>query len=227
MTDLENSGTPAGEVVPTTASQGQPATSSQATPDLESLLKKVSDLEGQVRSLQSGKDKATYKLEKDVGTLKETIAKYEELRAEGLSQSRALKEMQLDALLEKQTPADPLSTSTPQAQGSAPATQTGTEMAAVLQELGLTANDPQVIEAMRLPAPKLVAALAKLAVERNQAPNPAVLQNTGGGSAVVGTDDLAAIVAKLEVLKAQPPHLMDRKEYGRLVKEYNRLVQQQ
>ena len=227
MTDLENSGTPAGEVVPTTASQGQPATSSQATPDLESLLKEVNDLKGQVRALQSGKDKGTYKLEKKVTDLEKVIVEYEELRGEGLSRNRALKEMKLGTLLEEQTPEELAPVSTPQAQGSAPATQTGTEMAAVLQELGLTANDPQVIEAMRLPAPKLVAALAKLAVERNQAPNPAVLQNTGGGSAVVGTDDLAAIVAKLEVLKAQPPHLMDRKEYGRLVKEYNRLVQQQ
>jgi len=228
MTDLETSTPVEGGVAPTTPSQSQVATSSQATLTIESLQKEIADLTGQVRALQSGKDKGTFKLEKKVDDLEKAIAQYEDLRGEGLSRARAIREMKLDALLQEQTPEEPAPASVQPPPGSAPAEPTRLDVEAVLKAFGLDAADPQVLDVMRKEKDfaSATVAFANLAVQRRQAPNPAVLQNTGGGSAVQQVDDLEAIEKKLAVLKAQPPHLMDRKVYKQLVQEYNRLVQQ-
>lgn len=227
MTDLENSTPVVGEGVPTPASQPQVATSSQATTNLEALLKEVTDLKGQVRALQSEKDKGTHKLEKRVDKLDEVIAKYEELRGEGLSKSRALREMQMDAFLQEQNPENAVPASVQPAQGSAPAEPTRLEMEAILSTLGLDANDPQVVEAMRLSPIDRIAQFTKIAVDRKQTPNPAAVQNVGGGSAVLPEEDLTAVREKLAAMRSLPAYKMDSKEYQRLYEMERRLARQQ
>lgn len=221
MTDLENSTTPEGGAAPSVSSQAPVATSSQATPDLEAVLKRMSDLEAQLRAQQSGKDKGVFKLEKKVDEL---LDRYEQYRQE-MTPAKARREIQLDALLE-QSGGEPVPSSTQPAPGSAPAGETRPEVGVVLTELGLDANDPQVLEAIRLPYGKREAQLTKLALLRNQAPNPATVQNTGGGAAVAAGDDLEAIEKKLAAMKSLPAYRMDNKEYHRLVAEKQRLLQQ-
>ena len=225
MTDLETSAPVEGGGVPTSPSQPQAATSSQATPTIESLQKQIDELKGQLRGTQSEKDKGIYKLEKKVD---EAIARYEEYRKE-MTPAKARRELQLDALLERESEGEPVRASSQPAQGSAPAGPTKVEVEAVLKAFGLDASDPQVLDVMRntTDLPSATVAFASLASQRKLAPNPAAIQSVGGGSAVLAEDDLQAVEKKLAALKAQPSYMMDAKEYKRLVQKYNQLVQLQ
>lgn len=230
MTEQEMSTPPEGGAAPSAPSQPPVATSSQATPELEALRKEIVDLTGQVRALQSGKDKATFKLEKQVADLEEVIAQYEELRSEGLSKPRAIREMKVDAWMKEKEQAQEQSVpaSDKPAPGSAPAEPTRQEVEAVLNALGLDASDPQVVEVMRTTRdlPSAVTAFAALAGQRKTTPNPAAVAQVGGGGAVLAEDDIEAIDKKLAALR-ELGYKMDRKEYDRLFQQRKKLLTQQ
>jgi hypothetical protein len=100
-------------------------------------------------------------------------------------------------------------------------------MAAVLTVLDLQANDPQVIDALRLPYKEQLGALKQLAEQRKQAPNPALVQDTGGGGTVLGTDDIESVTKKLAEMRSRPAYQVNAAEYNALYDKLKQLQIQQ
>jgi len=194
---LENQGQPEG----TGGAPSQPVQSGQ-TPadsgggfDQEAVLKRLNELDGLVRSLQSGKDKGVKRLTDEVDSLKEQLERYEKLRSKGLDPEDAQYRMEMEQLLAERRRTKE-STSVP-AQGVVGATPkpASVDHTALLTSLGLDPNSADVLNVIRTTDDYTaqVANFAALAAQKKSkpapAPNPAQQVPVGGGSSVTVTTD--------------------------------------
>lgn len=150
MSDNPNEGKPQTEG---TAAANQPVSQGSGTPlsgDFTSLAKELSEIKSQLRSLQSGKDKAVDRIE-------ERLAKY--LGVEEDKVMDAQRRMALDDLLDERLQG------AQQASGRANVPQANDEVQTVINELGLDANNPQVLSVLtkKLSPVRTAIELAKLA----------------------------------------------------------------
>ena len=196
-----DSGNPAGTPTEPTAgvSTGSAQPDSGGGQTAEQLLSKVQWLEGQVKALQSDKDRGLQRNTQDIKALKDEqkklLERYDALLNEGLTPARAKREIAIDALLEGQYEAG---TSAPVPQAKVTGTNppaAGVDHTALLTSLGLDPNSAEVLNVVRTTDDYTaqVASFAALAAQKKSkpapAPNPAQQVPVGGGSSVTVTTD--------------------------------------
>lgn len=142
--------------------------------------------EAATRQWQAGKDRRISKMETKLSDFEERMARYEELRAAGKSQADALFQIKVeDALLTRAVGTSDVAVSAP-SQGSGKALTANAEtIRTTLDVLGLTVQDPEVVEAIRQggDAQRLIAIAARRKSPQGNAPNPATVLPSGGGQA--------------------------------------------
>lgn len=174
---------------PASSPAGVQPTSPVGSDTLAVALKEIEGLKATVRTLQSGHDRGVAKVQKQVDGLQEQIARYEEYRARGLAPAAAVREMELDALLESRRQA-PVAGGQERGNGiPAPAPDGQTEQLITL--LGLQPNDPDVTRLLR-EGKANADNLASLALSRKvqsqpaAQPNPAQQMPVGTGASTAG-----------------------------------------
>lgn len=164
---------------------------------LETLLDKIERITGEVNALKSGKDKGISRVEKEVSDLRETLARYEKLKAKGMSADEAADEIQhgasvQDALRALNEKVDRLASG-----AGVGSPSSGTVLATkTFVELGLDPSDPDVQIALADVAGKSPEAieLAALRLSRRKAAQP----NPNNAQAPVTTDGKAPSKATAE-----------------------------
>jgi len=153
MTDntLENQGQPIGtDSVPTQSVQvGATPADSGGGFDQEAVLKRLNELDGLVRSLQSGKDKGVKKLTDEVDSLKEQLERYEKLRSKGLDPEDAQYRMEMEQLLAERRRASGPSAVPVQGGGGSPTQSASVDHTALLTGLRLDPNSAEVLNVLR------------------------------------------------------------------------------
>lgn len=182
----------------------------QNSPDVEALVSKLLEHplftkaveEMAERKAQSTKDRRFSKMETEQGSFKEQLAKLKELQEEGWSEKQALRFMETEQPLAKTEPGTPERKA--DTQPKAASTDT---MALLLGQLELDANDPKVIEAMRVNSDELtkMSALITVAADKrarkNQPANPAAVAVPTGGNVTTNRQELTT---KLQELLKNP-----------------------
>ena len=193
-----------GQPTPTASNVGASPVDGSA---LEAALARINKLEADLRGLQSEKDKGVAKVGKRVSDLEEQINRYEELKAEGLSPKRALREMQLDTLVQGQAVASPADVA-PAAGAGTQGGATGVDYAAYAKSFGLDANDPDVLRATLAESNPLKALdnLRALSEARKNpaSPPPASAPLPSGGGVSVREETLEDVTAQLDEAMSQP-----------------------
>ena len=186
----------------------QPAEGSgdeQSSPDLNTLVSTVKNLEAQLRGLQAEKDRAVSKTNQRLDGFDEAIQRY--ARYAGVPvDGKALRDMRLDDLLEGGAmPARPsVGAEAQAAQGQA------VKFTEMYQAVGLDANDNEVLNLTMQHAGKpevLKAKLMDLKLARNQAPVPsaASVAAPSGGSPPANLEaEAASLQAELAQLATDP-----------------------
>jgi hypothetical protein len=215
----------AGESLPSETSQPKAETRSPGTESqLEVALKELGELKGQVRALQSEKDKGIAKVSKQFKELSEELKQYEEWKTRGKTPEEAQREMLIDQIL-KEYQGSPESTEVPQ-----PATVASPDyLSPVLEMAGLKSDDPEVVEILRKennPA-VLIGEIKKLSENRKQAPPkapaPGAAMSTGAGTAIE-SESLESITAELQAEIAKPATPATRARIKELRKKHEALL---
>lgn len=178
------------------------AQSLQAT--LDSLNKKLGELDARTKSLQSDKDRGVQRTEREVNELKKKFAEVEKLKSRGLSDDDAFEEVELREnirLISQQLKANTPAQTSPAGNGNGQAV----DRASVLSQYGLDENDPDVTAAMAGVKTAEQAELAALKViyRRDRKPTP----DASAAPVATGTpvsDNSGELVNTLAKLQADP-----------------------
>ena len=230
MTDNTDGGQPSGTVgqptQPVSASAGDKQHSSVESVDrLEAALR---ELQGQVRALQGEKDRGVHEVKGQVQTLMKQLEWVERAKARGLSLDEIEEQLELKALLQGNKQGNS-PTGSPVAAAGSPAQVAGIDTQALLSNLGLNANDAEVIQALRdgdfgAQLGKLASlSAAKKAQQPAREPNPAALMPSVGGQSVP-VENLETISAELEQELAKP--IKDMKRIRELAAKQKALLPQ-
>jgi hypothetical protein len=226
MTNTENvtpAGGDGGQPTPgTSQAAGAPPSSvdvNALAAALEPTLKRMVE-----QQWQSGKDSRIAKLTGEVDSFKSQMTRMKELMGKGFTEEGALEIMAAQAQNQPQAvlpqAAPPVS---PGSETKAPGVDTDT-----LALLGLTINDPDVVELIR--QGKLgnddFIRLAKDRKARAVQPNPAAVVPTTQGVTAGGEDDLETIGRQLEAMRRLPPYQIDKAKYDDLHARFVKLAQQ-
>lgn len=192
---------------PASPTQGN-ASSPVEVVTLEALNKAVAMLTGEVNALKSGKDKGIAKVATKVNDLEETIKQYEKYREEYQTPGKALREMQVDALLSGRLPADD-STDVSAGRGGNPTQPTGADYTGFINAMGLPVNDAEVVAAISSGDDTLgvITRLTDIANKRKQSPKPPAQPSplpSSGGQTLPGEETLDDVTAKLADAMNQP-----------------------
>ena len=151
------------------------------------------------KGTQSTKDKRIQKLTNQIDGFESQLAEFNDLIKGGLSEADAIWRMKVEAQLKmNEAPAEETigNQSTPTA---------SVETQAILQQLGLDENNPEVTKVLR-ESKDLAAQLASfidLSTSQKQTePNPAAVQPTGGGK--TSYESVDQVVERLDVLFRHP-----------------------
>src|SRR3990167_3181581 len=190
---------------------GQPHSSVDAKA-FETALK---ELQGQVRALQSDKDRGVHEVKSQIKDLMKQFEWVKKAEARGLSPEEIEEQLELKAFLaERRRDASP--DSSPDDAAGSRAQAASVDANAILSPLGLQANDPEVIAILR--EQDFTAQLAKLAElsgnrkaqeQAKRTPNPAQVLPVGGGQSVQ-VEDLESLTAELEKEMGAPSPNMKR-----------------
>jgi hypothetical protein len=170
----------------------------------EAVLQKMVNIEGQLRALQSDKDKGTAKNAKRLNTLEEQLARYDKYLAKFTEPAEAKRQMAIDDLLaggRQETGESAEQQARPGSQATAPTV----DYSATLIATHLDGSDAEVTAIIRdSDNPRL--SLWELAERRASKPqtqaNPAQVMSTGGGGSV--GNEAEALTAKLQTLLKNP-----------------------
>jgi hypothetical protein len=148
-------------------------------------LKDLAELKKAMQTFQSGKDRGTHQLNKQVQSIQAQLAEYEKYRA-NLSPEDAQRQMLLDQLLAREFggASDTEEPEKPGLAGQLPSAGGGAQIDPELLELlGLAPNDPELVQAMSQGSDPLTAAktLAKARREKPTAP-PSPAENIPAAS---------------------------------------------
>ena len=172
-------------------SPGQPGANSAGEVTLAEVLQQVKELQGHIRSLQGEKDKAVNRVQTEVRTLAEQMARYEKYRARFNDPDEAVRQMQIDDLLAQDRAGAPQAQAPQQVQAGSRPTAAGVDYTAILNSMGLDPNSPDVVRLMTENSSPVevingFASLKQRAerAQQQQAPvNPAPLPGAGGAAA--------------------------------------------
>ena len=151
------------------------------------------------KGTQSTKDKRIQKLTNQMDGFESQLAEFNDLVGKGLSETDALWRMKVESQL-KMNAAPPEETIGNQSTPTA-----SVETQAILKQLGLDENNPEVTKVLR-ESKDLAAQLASfinLSTSQKQTePNPAAVQPSGGGK--TSYESVDAVVERLDVLYRHP-----------------------
>ena len=173
---------------------------------IEPLVKDAFD-----RGAQSTKDKRIAKQESRISSLENTLAQFEDLKADGMSKKQAIQYMRTQELLDAQGNEAPTD-APPATEPAVPATVAVDEgLSAILKYTGLDSGEADVVAIIKAnPNNELaqISAVTKLAESRKQAQTTtpgsagAVLPSGGGGAVV--SDDMDSLSKRLNELVGLP-----------------------
>lgn len=181
---------------PVTKEQSDQQTSADAAKlqsTLETLTKRVDEIDKSYRTMQGDKDRGVKRVERDLDDLKKLIGEYETFKTRGLEPDAAIEEVDFRQSIRelKQTLQDLKGGSLPVKTGTGTAGGGADDADRLIEELGLSANDPEVVTALRGDSPTV--AIARLAQRRASQPasHPAAAPPlTGGGGSTGGPESL-------------------------------------
>lgn len=186
---------------------------------LESLTKRLDEVDARSKALQGDKDRGIKKTNEEVQDLKRKFAEIEKMKKSGLDEDAAFEELgfreEVRSVREQLSKLNPVQ---PQATGNSEGLTV--DMAKILQDYGLEASDPEVVERLvrgnfKTPQDAELAAL-KLAYKRakpNQ-PSPSAASALVGSPAVSNSGDN---VQRLRDLQKDP--IRNRAEIAKIEKE--------
>ncbi len=191
---------------------------------IEPLVKDAFD-----RGAQSTKDKRFAKQESRISSLEDTLAQFDELKAEGMSKKQAIQYMRTQELLDAQGNEAPTD-APPATEPAVPATVAEDDsLSAILNLTGLKANEADVVAILRQDNDPLkrVVALTALAETRKQAQTtPAAAGNvlpSGTGTPVV-SEDIGSLSERLTELVSLPTQTPESEaEREEIVAKINKL----
>lgn len=183
---------------------GQPS-SPASEPSLADVLKIVTSLDAQVRSLQGNKDKGIAKVSRRMDTVEELLAEFNALKAEGWTEKQALRLMSRDELSDKPSiEPEPAATV---AKGGNLSNSANVDTDALLIAAGIQPNDPEVTTLYRSGKTTLTD-IAQFIVERkaraSATPNPAQVLPGSGGQSLNAQPELDEITTELARLMDHP-----------------------
>lgn len=174
-------------------------------------MKRLNEIDGLVRSLQSGKDKGVKKLTDEVDSLKEQLARYEKLRSKGLDPEEAAYRMEVEQLLAERRGGRASTPVPAQGGGGSPTQPAVIDHTALLDNLGLDPNSPEVLAIVRAGGDlsQQVIAFGNLAAQKRAKPqpqpNPAQQVPTGGGLPTGSVTSDSLMRKYQELTKNVPP----------------------
>lgn len=183
--------------------EGEAQPSPGSASELEALSKRVGELDGMLRALQSDKDKGVAKVQKQVTEMQDELERYYELRSKGVTEQDARKSLILDEIIAERMGVSERVEEAPQ-----PVPTSDERLKPALALAGLSANDPEVIEILRTsPVQEQINRIVQLGLSRKQAQavpaSPGAAMSTGGGGAVPG-ETLESVEAELKAELAKP-----------------------
>ena len=216
-----DSGQPSGTLEqPTQDVSGGAGDQPHSSVDAKAFETALRELQGQVRALQSDKDRGVHEVKSQIKDLMKQFEWVKKAEARGLSPEEIEEQLELKALLaERRRGASPDSSPDDAVGKNADgnrAQAASVDANAILSPLGLQANDPEVIAILR--EKDFTAQLAKLAElsgnrkaqeQAKRAPNPAQVLPVGGGQSVQA-EDLESLTAELAKEMGAPSPNMNR-----------------
>ena len=179
-----------------------PPVDSQTSPvDAKALVEALLPLikEEVSKGTQSVKDKRIQKLTNQMGDFESLLAEFQEMTKSGLSEEDALWRMKIESQL-KMNEAPP-----EEKAGSQSTSVASVETQAILKQLGLDENNPEVTKVLREEkdtASQLASFINLSATQKVTEPNPAAVQPTGGGK--TSYESIDAVTDRLDVLFRYP-----------------------
>jgi hypothetical protein len=205
-------GTGAGAAPQSPASPSGDQQSSSTNVSLETVLKRMGDLEAQLRGLQKVKDKGTNKLQKQVKSISEQVGKVQQYIERYGSTEEAARQMALDGLLGEDDSEDDYEPDVPVAKGKAkPKLQASADAEVdhdLLDLIGVDVNDPELVQRVQngesyLDAAKSIGMSRKS--PQQQQVSAAALGPGGAGSKVETTQAALRASYDAEVAKLPRP----------------------
>ena len=201
MADVKESEQPSGADTPPVDQPSEQADSKTSPVDVkafaEALMPFIKDEIS--KGTQSTKDKRIQKLTNQMDGFESQLAEFNDLVGKGLSETDALWRMKVESQL-KMNEAPPEETIGNQSTPTA-----SVETQAILKQLGLDENNPEVTKVLR-ESKDLAAQLASfinLSTSQKQTePNPAAVQPSGGGK--TSYESVDQVVERLDVLYRHP-----------------------
>jgi hypothetical protein len=187
---------------------------------LETLTKRLDEIEKGYRTFQGERDKGTKDLKREVGELRSVLGDYEKLKAKGLDLDEAVEQIEL-----KQSMAEIkqiLSGSLPAKTIAGSVGGGATESARVVKDLGLDAADPEVVALLgrNLPTVELAIEAGKMLAHKATLPNPTEAQRAAlKGSAPTGARSAEVVEAELVAERRIDPFSKKRKELSKELQE--------
>lgn len=210
--------TDSGEAVGTPNQQGSDSKGSEDAAKLssvlESLTKRLDEIDGRTKALQGEKDRGVNKTKKEVEQLKQQMAEIEKLKKAGFGEDEAFEELSFRKDLSEVKEALK-NFGSAQTQTAGNGEGAGVDTAKVFGERGLDLKDPQVaMEASKKYASPEQAELAayKLRDRLAATPNPTAAQSASlQGQAQQGKPDIDSLANEQSMLMKNPT-----KHYARL-----------
>jgi hypothetical protein len=188
---------------------------------IEGFGKRIEEIDARTKSLQGDKDRAVVKTKKEVEELKAKIAEYEKLKSKGLEPDEALDEMDFRSTVRQLQEQLKTLNSVQNSTAGNGQSQTTEAAKAVLNELKLDANAPEVtsILAKGLDPDKQELELRRFAARPR--PQPSAAESTTiAASAPAGGVDVDRLNAELVQLSKSPSRNMKRiEEIGDILKK--------
>lgn len=197
---------------------------------VELLVKRLSQAEGEINALKSGKDKGIARVANDLAKTQAEVDRILELSKSNLNSGQIARELAIDAMLQgsgnvPNTQVD--STVLPDKRPVEPSVSV--ELDAVIKRLGLDPGDKEIAAIyQKYPNDTLrqISEVVALDLKRQSSvqvePNPAQLQNLGSGGKLPGKRDLDTIAAEIEELSKYPSK--NRKKIDELAAEFDELA---
>ena len=181
--------------------EASPPADSQTSPvDVKSLLDALKPFiaEEVSKGAQSTKDKRIQKLTNQLGDFESMLAEFKEMTKNGLSENDAIWRMKVESQLK-------MIEAPPDKQAGTQKPVASVETQAILKQLGLDENNPEVTKILREEndtASQLVSFIDLSATQKVTEPNPAAVQPSGGGK--TSYESVDAVVERLDVLFRHP-----------------------
>lgn len=220
---------PQGSPTPAASQTGVSPTSSVSDERLEATIRKILKEESS-RNTQSIKDKRIAQLSATQNDFRSRLERLEDWEKKGVSREQALWQMDIeDRLPGNQQPIQQGAIPEP-SEGGTQAVQASNVHSSIIAGLGLDANRPEVVQAIRDHGSDLtdfVKAVTQISAAQAAKPtgSPAQVLPTSGGGSSVSAPDLESLSKELAEFQAKPPRTPEqRKRFSELLAQQTEML---